>query len=93
MMEIPRATDSPLPTLSTPTSCLGLQPGTPHMGMFTTRQTTSGADIGSDHYLVLTTIKLKLKTKHFTKSAGIRFDLEKLKKDPKIAEVFQVESR
>ena len=47
-----------------------------------------GADIGSDHDLVLTNIKLKLKTKRFTKSPCIRFDLEKLK-DPKIAEVFQ----
>ena len=48
----------------------------------------TGADIGSDRDLVLKTIKLKLKTKHFTKSPGIRFYLEKLK-DPKIAEVFQ----
>ena len=47
-----------------------------------------GADIGSDHDLVPTTIKLKLKTKRFTKSSRIRFNLEKLK-DPKIAEVFQ----
>ena len=47
-----------------------------------------GAYTGGDHDLVLTTIKLKLKTKHFTKSLSIRFDLEKLK-DPKIAEVFQ----
>ena len=46
------------------------------------------ADIESDHDLELTTIKLKLKTKCFTKSPRIRFDLEKLK-DPKIAEVFQ----
>ena len=42
-----------------------------------------GADIGSDHDLVLTTIKLKLKTKLFTKSPVIRFDLEKFK-DPKL---------
>ena len=47
-----------------------------------------GADIGSDHDLVPTTIKLKLKTKRFTKSPRIRFGLEKLK-DTKIAEVFQ----
>ena len=39
-----------------------------------------GADIGSDHDLVLTTIKLKPKTKRFTKSPRKRF--EKLK-DPK----------
>ena len=37
---------------------------------------------------VLTTNKLKLKTKHFTKSPHIKFDLEKLK-DQKIAEAFQ----
>ena len=47
-----------------------------------------GANNGSDHDLVLTTIKLKLKTKRFMKSPGIRFDLEKLK-DPKIAEALQ----
>ena len=38
-----------------------------------------GVHIGSDHELVPTTIRLKLKTKHFTKSPRIRFDLEKLK--------------
>ena len=47
-----------------------------------------GADIGSDHDLVLTTSKLKLKTKRFTKSPRIRFDLEKIK-NPKIVEMFQ----
>ena len=46
-----------------------------------------GADIGSDLDLVLSVIKLKLKTKRSTKNPRIRFDLEKLK-DPKIAEVF-----
>ena len=51
----------------------------------------SGAKIGSDHDLVLTTIKLKLKTKHFTKSPCIRFDLEKLT-DPTIAEVFHAKA-
>ena len=48
-----------------------------------------GADIGSGRNLVLTTIKLKLKTKRFTKNHRVRFDLETLK-DPKIPEVFQV---
>ena len=38
------------------------------------------ADIGSTHDLALTTIKLKLKTKRFTKSPRIRFDLEKQNK-------------
>ena len=47
-----------------------------------------GADIGSDHDLVLTTFKMKLTLKGFTKIPRIRFDLEKLK-DPKTAEVFQ----
>ena len=47
-----------------------------------------GTDIGSDHDLLLTTIKLKLKTKLFTKSPRVRLDLEKIK-DPKIAEMFQ----
>ena len=42
-----------------------------------------GADIGSDHDLVLTTIKLKLIT---MKSPCIQFDLKKLT-DLKIAEV------
>ena len=46
------------------------------------------ADIGSDHDLLITTIKMNLKTKRFTKSPRIRFDLEELK-HPKIAEVLQ----
>ena len=47
-----------------------------------------GANIGRDHDLVLTTMKLTLMNKRFTKSPRVRFDLAKLK-DPKIAEVFQ----
>ena len=47
-----------------------------------------GADIGSDHDLVLIAMTLKLKTKHFTKSPRIQFDLQK-PKDPKTAAVFQ----
>ena len=46
------------------------------------------ADSGSDHDLLITTIKINLKTKRFTKNPRIRFDLEKLE-DPKRAEVFQ----
>ena len=46
------------------------------------------ADIGSDHDLVFTTIKSKLKNKRFTNSPCIRLDLEKFK-DPKLAEEFQ----
>ena len=45
-----------------------------------------GAHVGGDHDLVLTTIKLRPKTKCFMKSPRIIFDLEKLK-DPKIVEV------
>ena len=45
-------------------------------------------DIGSDHDLVLTTVRLKLKANKKTKSPRIRFNLEKLK-DQKVAEVFQ----
>ena len=47
-----------------------------------------GADVGSDHDLVLTTIRLKLKSKNKKKSPRIKFDLDKLK-DPNILEVFQ----
>ena len=46
------------------------------------------ADIGGDNDLVVIIIKLKLKTKRFTKSPRIRFDLEKLK-NLKIADVIQ----
>ncbi|MGL4418375.1 MAG: reverse transcriptase domain-containing protein [Plesiomonas shigelloides] len=50
-----------------------------------------GADIGSDHNLVLTSIKLKLTTsKPDCKSPRIRFDLQKLK-DPAILEIFQAQ--
>ena len=47
-----------------------------------------GADVGSDHDLVLTSIRLKLKSKKKEKSPRIRFDLEKLK-DPDILKIFQ----
>ena len=53
-------------------------------------RTFPGADIGSDHDLVLSTIKLKLKAKRQPKSPRIRFDLDKLK-DPEVAEVFQAQ--
>ncbi|XP_076443965.1 uncharacterized protein LOC143282251 [Babylonia areolata] len=49
-----------------------------------------GADIGSDHDLVLATFKLKLKCKRCPRNPRIRFDLEKLK-DPEIADVFQAQ--
>ena len=53
-------------------------------------RTFPGADIGSDHDLVMSTLKLKLKAKRCPKNPRIRFDLEKLK-DPKIADVFQAQ--
>lgn len=53
-------------------------------------RTFSGADIGSNHDL-MTTFKLKLKTKHCPKSPKICFDYEK--KDPEVTEVFQAQVR
>jgi len=51
-------------------------------------RTFPGADIGSDHDLVLTNIKLKLKSSRTHKSPRITFELEKLK-DPTVASAFQ----
>lgn len=53
-------------------------------------RTFPGADIGSDHNIVMTTFKLKLKTKHCRKSPCTLFDLGKLK-DPKDGEIFQAQ--
>ena len=53
-------------------------------------RTFPGADIGSDHDLVMTTIKLKLKAKRCPKNPRIRFDLEKLT-DPEVADIFQAQ--
>ena len=53
-------------------------------------RTYPGADIGSDHDLVLATIKLRLKCQRAQKSHRIRFDLEKLK-DPEVEEIFQAQ--
>ena len=47
-----------------------------------------GADIWSDHELVMMTFKLHLKRAKKQCSTKIRFDLEKLK-DPGVAEIFQ----
>ena len=46
-----------------------------------------GADIGSDHELVMMTFKLHLKRVKKLGHARIKFDLEKLK-DPEVAEAF-----
>ena len=46
-----------------------------------------GADIGSDHELVMMTFKLHLKRVKKLGHASIKFDLEKLK-DPEVAEAF-----
>ena len=51
-------------------------------------RTFPGADIGSDHDLVMTTLKLKLKVKRRPQNPSIHLDLETLN-DPEIAEVFK----
>ena len=53
-------------------------------------RTYPGADIGSDHDLVMLNMKLKLKSTKQTRNTRIKFDLEKLK-DPNIHEAFQAE--
>ncbi|GFS01584.1 endonuclease-reverse transcriptase [Elysia marginata] len=53
-------------------------------------RTYPGADIGSDHDLVLATFKLKLNSKRKAKSPRLHFDLEKLK-DPYISETFRAQ--
>ena len=53
-------------------------------------RTYPGADIGSDHDLVLLILKLRLKKKPQTTSPRIKFDLERLK-DPAIADIFQAQ--
>ena len=47
-----------------------------------------GADIGSDHELVMMTFKLHLKRAKKQCNTRIRFDLEKLK-EPEVADIFQ----
>ena len=98
-LSVQRATDSPLPTLFTPTTWHAPN-GQVHnqIDFILTPQRSSinkanirfspDVDIGSDHDLVLTTLKFKLKTKRFSRSTRIRFDLEKLR-GPEIAEVLQ----
>ncbi|XP_071491824.1 uncharacterized protein [Diadema antillarum] len=54
------------------------------------KRTLPGADIGSDHDLVLTTIKLKLISKYHKNSPRIRFDLKKLQ-DPEVVEIFKAQ--
>ena len=49
-----------------------------------------GADVGSDHDLLMTTVKLKLKSKRNPKNPRIRFDLDKLK-DKEVADVFNAQ--
>ncbi|GFR58747.1 hypothetical protein ElyMa_003486800 [Elysia marginata] len=53
-------------------------------------RTYPGADIGSDHDLMLATFKLKLNSNRKAKSPQLHFDLEKLK-DPKISETFRAQ--
>ena len=51
-------------------------------------RTYPGADVGSDHDLVLLTMKMKLKKKHQSANPRIKFNLVKLH-DPAVAEVFK----
>ena len=53
-------------------------------------RTFPGANIGSDHDLMMTTFKLKLKAKRCPKNPLIHFNLEKLK-DPEVTKVFQAQ--
>ena len=53
-------------------------------------RTFPGADIGSDHDMVLMTLQIKLKTKNQKRNPRLRFNLEKLK-DPEVAEIFKAE--
>ena len=47
-----------------------------------------GADIGSDHDLLMMTLRLRLKRISKPKNTRLKFDLEKLK-DPNVLEIFQ----
>ena len=51
-------------------------------------QSFPGADIGSDHDLLMVTFHLRLKRMNKPKHTRLKFDLEKLK-DPKVLETFQ----
>jgi len=53
-------------------------------------RTFPGADIGSDHDMVLMTLQIKLKTKNQKRNPRLRFNMEKLK-DPEVAEIFKAE--
>ena len=53
-------------------------------------RTYPGADMGSDHDLVMMVMKLKLKRKYHAANPRIRFDLEKLA-DPEVATVFKAQ--
>ena len=47
-----------------------------------------GADVGSDHNLLMTTYRVRLKKTRKPKQLRIKYDLEKLK-DPKVAQAFE----
>ena len=51
-------------------------------------RTFPGADIGSDHDMVLLTLRLKLKTQKKHNNPRIRFNVDKLK-DPQVARIFE----
>ena len=85
-LSLQRASDSPLPTLCTPATwhapngqvynqvdfILTSKRFTYSINKANTRS-FPGADIGSDHGLVLTTFKLKLKTRRFTTALASDF--------------------
>ena len=50
-----------------------------------------GADIGSDHQLVVSTLRLKLKTKKVNKNLPPRYDLEKIRQQSSEREDFVIE--
>ena len=53
-------------------------------------RTYPGADVGSDHDLVMMVVKLKLRRQKQPENTRIKFDLDKLR-DPQVAAVFQAQ--
>ena len=47
-----------------------------------------GADVGSDHDLLIMTIKIKLKSTKKPRNSRIKYNLEKLR-DPNVLKIFQ----
>lgn len=51
-----------------------------------------GADVGSDHHLLVATLKLKLKRCHARQQARTKYNVTHLR-DPSVAEAFQINLR